>query len=90
MDTTTFARRTSDEYKAATRNHWTSDSCGSNYSTADFMSPEYFEEIEEHRYRTHPWILQNIRRFDVSGRDVLEVGYGMGTDHSTSPVAELG
>ena len=81
MDTTQFDDLTSQEYKKQTRKHWTSVPCGSNYSDKTFMSKDFFEEIEIHRYRTHPWIMDNIKKFDLKGKRVLEIGCGMGTDH---------
>jgi len=45
------------------------------------MVKEYFDEIEEHRYSSHPWILNAINSFNLKGKKVLEVGCGMGTDH---------
>ncbi|OOP56602.1 MAG: hypothetical protein AYP45_08280 [Candidatus Brocadia carolinensis] len=81
MDTKTFNSLSAEEYKKQTQKHWTSDPCGSNYSNKEFMSYEFFEEVERHRYTTHPWIHENIKRFDLKGKKVLEIGFGMGTDH---------
>ena len=61
--------------------HWQKNPCGSCYSNQEFLSKDYFEEIEKHRYLTHSWILENIRGFNIAGKRVLEIGMGMGTDH---------
>lgn len=71
----------STDYVQGVRNNWTGDPCGSNYSEKEFGTKEYFEEVESHRYASHPFILNAINRFDIKGRDVLEIGFGMGTDH---------
>lgn len=81
MDTTKFNHLTPEEYKKQTQANWTQAPCGSNYGIAEFGSKEYFDQVEEHRYRTHPWIIKAIDSFDINGKDVLEIGFGMGTDH---------
>lgn len=81
MDTSGFTRLSPEEYKRQTRMHWGGDPCGSNYSDKGFLTKEYFEEVERHRYGSHPWILEAIQGFDIEGKKVLEIGYGMGTDH---------
>jgi len=81
MDTKQFQDLTSSSYKDQTRANWTEAPCGSNYSDKECLTKEYFEDIESHRYKSHPWILESIRNFDIKNRSVLEIGYGMGTDH---------
>ena len=81
MDTKEFHELTPEEYKQQTQANWSSDPCGSNYSDKEFMSREFFEEVEKHRYRTHPWILEAIKKFNIRNKKVLEIGFGMGTDH---------
>jgi SAM-dependent methyltransferase len=81
IDTRTFADRSPSQYKAATVRHWSAAPCGSNYAPRGQDDLAYFEGIERHRYATHPWIRDAIDSFEIDGRDVLEVGYGMGTDH---------
>ncbi|OPX84853.1 MAG: Phthiotriol/phenolphthiotriol dimycocerosates methyltransferase [Pelotomaculum sp. PtaB.Bin104] len=81
MDTKNFCDLTPKEYKKQAQLNWTSAPCGSNYSNKEFLSKEYFEEIEAYRYRTHPWIIKNISSFDIKDKNVLEIGFGMGTDH---------
>lgn len=80
-DTTYFEELSPDEYKAQTKINWTTAPCGSSYSGKELMTKEFYEEVEHHRYSTHPWILENIGRFDLKGKKLLEIGYGMGTDH---------
>lgn len=81
MDTKSFKELSPEEYKQQTQSNWSSAPCGSNYAQSEFLSKDFFNEVEQHRYSTHPWILENIRNFNIQGKDVLEIGYGMGTDH---------
>jgi 2-polyprenyl-3-methyl-5-hydroxy-6-metoxy-1,4-benzoquinol methylase len=58
---------------------WNNNPCGSDYSSADDRK-KYFEEIEKHRYTKIRSII-GIADFDkYSGKKVLEVGCGVGTD----------
>jgi len=75
------AERPADEYKQATRRHWTGMPCGTDVSDAVRHSREYFEDIERYRYRTQPWTAEAIDGFELQGRRVLEIGFGAGTDH---------
>jgi len=75
------AERPADEYKQATRRHWTGMPCGTDVSDAVQHSREYFEDIERYRYRTQPWTAEAIDGFELQGRRVLEIGFGAGTDH---------
>ena len=81
MKTKDLSRLSIEEYKRQTQMHWGTSPCGSNYSDKMFLTKDFFEEIENHRYRSHPWILEAIKRFNINGKKVLEIGYGMGTDH---------
>ena len=81
IDTITFDRLASEDYKEKAMLHWSSDPCGSNYTRKKRFSKQYFKEIEKHRYSTHPWIKEAIDSFDIQNAEVLEIGFGMGTDH---------
>ena len=81
LDTKDFIALSPEEYKKQTEEKWTDSPCGSNYSAEEYLTKEYFEEIEEHRYSSHPWINEAIDSFNLKGKDVLEIGFGMGTDH---------
>lgn len=43
-------------------------------------SPEFYREVEEHRYRTEPAIREIVDFSRWRGRDVLEAGCGIATD----------
>ena len=80
-DLTRFADHPAREYKDATRRNWTAVPCGTDVSNATRHSREYFEDIERYRYRTQPWTAEAIDALDLTGRRVLEIGFGAGTDH---------
>ena len=81
VNTTTFENYSSLEYKEQTKVNWSEAPCGTNYTEEKTLSRKYFEEIEKHRYHTHPWIKESIDGFKINGKDVLEIGFGAGTDH---------
>lgn len=81
LDTKTFNKLSDREYKRQTQQHWSGNPCGSNTSEKRDLTREYFDDVEVYRYQTHPWILENMDRFDINGKKTLEIGYGMGTDH---------
>ena len=81
LDTINFHNLSNKEFKRETIKNWTSAPCGSSYSDKKYLTKEYFEEIEKHRYATHPWILEAIHSFSIDQKKVLEIGFGMGTDH---------
>ena len=66
--------------KSAVRRYWEAAPCGSSLSKAEPGSQAFFEEIEAMRYRLEPFILKFAEFERWSGKDVLEVGFGLGTD----------
>lgn len=81
LDTLDFSSIPDQEYKKEASRNWIQTPCGSNYSDKSELTREYFDQIEEHRYETHPWLLKSIQSLDVRGKTVLEIGCGLGTDH---------
>ena len=81
VNTTNFKDKSDKEYKAQAQANWSDAPCGGNYTDAEPLTPEFFRETADFRYRSHPWILEDILAMRVSGKRVLEIGYGMGTDH---------
>ena len=68
------------ETKNLVQRFWNSHPCGGKFSTQVIGSREFFNEIESHRYRTERHI-PGLAAFNCwAGRDVLEVGCGLGTD----------
>ena len=66
------------------REYWEKEVCGtSSYVTGEMAkrTHEYFESIEEHRYRLEPFI-HSVGQFTRwHGKKILEIGVGAGTDH---------
>jgi ubiquinone/menaquinone biosynthesis C-methylase UbiE len=68
------------ELKEAVRGHWEADPCGSKLAEAEPGTPEFYAEVERTRYELEPFI-PTFAEFDRwSGKRVLEVGVGLGTD----------
>lgn len=66
--------------KERVRAHWEADPCGAKTARAPAGSAEFYREVEEWRYRAEPFIPAFARFAECGGRDVLEVGVGLGTD----------
>ena len=66
--------------KERVRAFWQAHPCGTKFADAEIGTREFFERVEEHRYRTE-WHIPAAAGFDKSeGLRVLEVGCGLGTD----------
>lgn len=75
---------TGDAYKDAAQDQWDFNPAGSHYAgAAPSHTLDWFEAIERHRYQEYaPW-MPEVMEFDRHrGRDVLEIGAGLGTDLS--------
>lgn len=73
---------TLDEEKQRAREQWSRNPCGAETARAHkFGTREFFDEIERYRYTQYaPW-MPSVMGFDqFEGRQLLEVGCGMGTD----------
>lgn len=71
-----------DHYKSQTQDQWNEDACGSHYvEEAQEGTLEWYLEAEAYRYGVYgPW-MPKVMEFDRhTGKKVLEVGAGMGTD----------
>lgn len=68
------------DLKAEVREYWDSASCGEVYANGRGAEQRFCNHAEA-RYRLEPYI-QSFARFEDSvGKDVLEIGVGMGADH---------
>lgn len=81
IDVINFKEHTKEEYKKKTAMHWDRTPCGSRYVPLKQMNKVYFEKQKESRYSDDLWLVDEIASLNVKGKKVLEVGYGMGTDH---------
>ena len=59
---------------------WNERACGEIYATGDSLIQRLAEQ-EKTRYELEPYIFDFARFAEASGRDVLEIGVGMGADH---------
>src|SRR5581483_11122078 len=66
--------------KARVRAYWEASPCAASTSAAPFGSPEFFAEVERERYRLEPYVHEFAEFERWSGKRVLEVGVGLGTD----------
>ncbi len=64
------------------RQQWSNDPAGAlAVADADLGTADGFRRVEEHRAAEQPWMPETFRWDDFAGRDVLEIGVGLGTDH---------
>jgi len=66
--------------KDEVRDFWGKMSCGEIYARGDTVR-EQLEHQARTRYELEPYLLEFARFGDGAGRDVLEIGVGMGADH---------
>ena len=72
----------SDESKQRARDQWGANPCGAHAARdLPFGTREYFDAIENNRYFEYARWMKEVIGFDrYSGKRVLEVGFGTGTD----------
>lgn len=66
--------------KAAVREYWEAQPCGSDAAAAEWATRPFFDEIEEHRYTAEPFVCRFAEFQQWSGKRILEIGVGSGTD----------
>ncbi len=73
---------TADAEKDQVQRQWNNDPVGSHYVVESAAhTKEWFLEAERYRYQTYaPWMPDVMEFHQYAGRDVLEIGGGMGTD----------
>ena len=66
--------------KSDIRGYWEADPCGAHLANAPRGTAEFFAQVEAARYALEPFIpaFADFERW--RGRDVLEIGTGLGTD----------
>lgn len=66
--------------KQDVKNYWNQASCGTEFINKPKFSLEYFEAIEDFRYRIEPEIFSFAQFTRFHGKKMLEVGVGAGSD----------
>jgi SAM-dependent methyltransferase len=66
--------------KQRVREFWGARPCGSKHAEAPEGSPEYFDQVERRRDELEPFITRYADFAGAAGKDVLEIGVGLGTD----------
>ena len=61
-------------------NFWDSRPCNIKHSNAEIATIEYFNEVERRKYFVEPHIVDFANFDNLSGKKVLEIGCGIGTD----------
>lgn len=69
-----------DEMKNKVKVYWNNRPCNIRHSDKKIGSLEYFDEVEEKRYTVEPHIPGFARFSESRGKEVLEIGCGIGTD----------
>ena len=69
------------DLKAAVRDHWQRETCGTRYGEASARKA-WFDEVEAARYELEPYIRAFADFPSARGLDVLEIGVGGGVDFS--------
>jgi ubiquinone/menaquinone biosynthesis C-methylase UbiE len=69
-----------DDLKGRVRDFWDDASCGEVYASGQ-SERDYYESHSNARYELEPYILDFAKFNEGQGKDVLEIGVGMGADH---------
>lgn len=69
-----------EDLKTAVRQYWDAAPCGEVYAKGEDLR-QRLESQALARYRLEPYLAGFARFEDAQGRDVLEIGVGMGCDH---------
>ncbi|MFP5264858.1 MAG: class I SAM-dependent methyltransferase [Blastocatellia bacterium] len=69
-----------EDLKTRVHDFWQANPCGAKFARAEVGTREFFDAVERHRYRTESHIREVVGFDRWRGRDVLEVGCGLGTD----------
>lgn len=78
----TTDRFLTDEYKRRAQDQWGKNPCGAHVAAdLEFGTRQYFDAIEDYRYRHYaPWMKQVIGFDRYPDKHLLEIGCGTGTD----------
>src|SRR5918994_2235194 len=68
------------DQKGRVRDFWEEEPCGSEHAAAPEGSPEFFAEVERTRNELDPYIARFADFDGARGKQILEIGVGLGTD----------
>ena len=68
------------DLKLKVRDFWDEKSCGEVYASGQ-SEKDYYDSHTKTRYELEPYILDFARFHEAQGKDILEIGIGMGADH---------
>ena len=72
---------TSDEkLKTTVHDYWNTQPCGTQFTSDQRGTKEFFEAVERHRYATQPYAESLCKFKAFRGKSLLEIGCGLGTD----------
>lgn len=60
--------------------YWDAHPCGTQFTDLEWGSREFFEQVEQFRYTLQPFMNRIIRFNEYKGKNLLEIGCGLGTD----------
>jgi ubiquinone/menaquinone biosynthesis C-methylase UbiE len=66
--------------KERVQEYWNAHPCGTQFTDLPWGSREFFEAVREDRYRRQPFMERAVGFTRYPGRDLLEIGCGLGTD----------
>jgi ubiquinone/menaquinone biosynthesis C-methylase UbiE len=69
----------SDNLHSLIQQYWEAESCGERYAEGE--ETEFYQSHALARYEIEPWIKPFARFEDGKGKEVLEIGVGMGADY---------
>jgi SAM-dependent methyltransferase len=70
----------SESLKERVRAYWEAEPCGTSTTEAEPGTPEFYADVERRRYELEPFIPGFAEFERWSGKRVLEIGVGLGTD----------
>ncbi|MFN3346111.1 MAG: class I SAM-dependent methyltransferase, partial [Chloroherpetonaceae bacterium] len=72
---------TSDEkLKTTVHDYWNAQPCGTQFTSDQRGTKEFFESVEAHRYAMQPYAEALCKFKAFRGKTLLEIGCGLGTD----------
>ena len=81
---------TDNSLKTEVKAYWNRASCDTWHAQSQKFTPEYFEQIEEWRYRDQPFSHSFAQFTRYHGKRILEVGFGAGTTAFAVTTTDIG